>query len=105
MMWRSGIVIEDILGKEGLRKPSQECRPIFHNGVRINPHDYFMGSKGSRRNRDLFDLLCPEIKCHVAISTQDHVELAGSARLESIKGEQNGTGWNAAWKNIDRELG
>ena len=105
MMWRSGIVVENILGEERLSEPSQKCRPILHNRVRINPHDYLKRSKVSRRNRALLDVLRPEIKCHVAISTYDHVELAGSTRLRSIEGEQKCDGWDAAREYIVRELG
>src|SRR6266436_7271000 len=105
MMWWSGVVVKDILREERLSEPTQKCRPVFHNRVSVNPHDYLERSKGSCWYRAFLDVLCPQIECHVAISTQDHVELAGSTRPQGIEGKQNGTGRDAARKYIVRKTG
>jgi len=84
-MGRGDIVIKDILRKEWLSEPTEECRPVFHDRVCINPHDYPERAKATRRNHYLFDVLRPEIECHVAISTQAGVELAATAWFLSIE--------------------
>jgi hypothetical protein len=105
MMGFRGIVVKDILWEERLSEPSQECRPVFHNRVCINPHDDFDCAKAACRHRYLFDVMRPQIECHITISTQAGVELATSAWLLRIEREKNGTWWNAAGKEITRERG